>query len=74
MRRYLFVMVGVEAFTVYAESRRAARVYGLELLGYAPGMESPRCTAVAIAAAQELGAAIMHRAACDGLILDSEEV
>lgn len=26
------------------------------------------------AAAQELGAAIMHRAACDGLILDSEEV
>ena len=49
MRAFLFVMPGVAAFTVNAESRRAARVYGLELLGYTPGRFAPRCVAVAIA-------------------------
>lgn len=49
MRAFLFVMPGVAAFTVNADNRRAARVYGLELLGYTPGMPAPRCTAVTIA-------------------------
>ena len=48
MRLFLFVMPGHAAFTVHAESRKAARVYGLELLGYLPGMNAPRCCAVAV--------------------------
>lgn len=48
MRLFLFIMVGVEPFTVYADNRKAARVYGRELLGYYGNAESPRCTAVAI--------------------------
>lgn len=49
LRLFLFIMAGVEPFTFYAENRTAARVYGLELLGYTPDMPAPRCTAVAIA-------------------------
>lgn len=49
MRRYLFIMSGVQAFVVFAENRKAARVYGCELLGYLPGMSCPRCVAVAVA-------------------------
>ena len=49
LRRFLFVCPGVVPFTLYAESRAAARVYGLEMLGFAPGTPAPRCTAVAVA-------------------------
>lgn len=49
LRRFLFIMPGVVPFTFYAESRKAARAYGLEQLGFMPGMPAPRCTAVAIA-------------------------
>lgn len=49
MRTFLFLMKGVEPFTFYATDRKAATAYGLEKLGYTPGMQHPRCTAVAIA-------------------------
>lgn len=48
MRLFLFVAVGHNAFTVHAENKRAARVYGLELLGYPPGSNGPRCRAVPV--------------------------
>lgn len=49
LRRFLFIMPGVVPFTFYAESRAAARDYGLEQLGFVPGMPAPRCTAVPVA-------------------------
>lgn len=49
LRLFLFIMPGVVPFTFYAESRKAARVYGLEQLGFMAGMPAPHCTAVAIA-------------------------
>lgn len=49
LRLFLFIMPGIVPFTFYAESRAAARVYGLEQLGFMAGMPAPRCTAVAIA-------------------------
>lgn len=46
MKPYLFLMVGVEPMQIFADDRRAAILYGCELLGYPPGMPRPRCTAV----------------------------
>ena len=47
MRHYLIIHRGF-AVVVNATDRRAARTYGLELLGYTPGMQAPRITVVSV--------------------------
>lgn len=49
MRQFLFLMVGVEPFTLFADNRKAAIACGLETLGYVEGMPTPRHTAVPVA-------------------------
>lgn len=48
-RTYIFLMRGVHPFHIQSLDKRSAIVAGLETLGYAPGMQHPRCTAVALA-------------------------
>lgn len=49
MRRYLFLMVGVEPFVIFADNRKAAIAYGLETLGFPHGFTPPRHNAVSVA-------------------------
>lgn len=49
MKKFLFLMIGHDAFIVLAADKRAARALGLAELGYSDGMDTPRHNVVSIA-------------------------